>query len=248
MKNFLKLILVLVFILCLVGVISVLCLVSLVDPNRFKPLLVEQAKKYTQHEVRLEGDLSWKLFPEVAISVNHVAILDKSGLSSKPLLDIGHLDLALKLVPLLQGKLEIIGLDMKAVSAYFAAGAIHNATLHATNIRLNDYFPLTLHFDYLDKKNPTLTTEVAASAAAFFNTAQQVYLFRDLKGEVQLHQKKQKLKIKWRGKLKVDMAHDTLSASDLNCQLANLELKGSFAYLQAVKSTCDCGAFFNQQL
>lgn len=45
----------------------VLALVLLVNPNQFKPLIVEQAKQQTGLDLVIDGDISWKFFHLLAL-------------------------------------------------------------------------------------------------------------------------------------------------------------------------------------
>ncbi|MGR5542938.1 AsmA family protein, partial [Vibrio campbellii] len=49
-----------VIVVVLIG--AVVALVTLVNPNQFKPLIVEQVKKNTGYELVIDGDLSWEFF------------------------------------------------------------------------------------------------------------------------------------------------------------------------------------------
>ena len=48
-----------------VVIAAILALVLLVNPNQFKPLIVEQAQKHTGLELVIEGDISWQFFPSI---------------------------------------------------------------------------------------------------------------------------------------------------------------------------------------
>ncbi len=43
-------------------VIAIAALLLFVDPNQFKPLIVEQTKKQTGLDLVIEGDIGWRFF------------------------------------------------------------------------------------------------------------------------------------------------------------------------------------------
>ncbi len=54
----------------IVAIIAVvLALVLLVNPNQFKPLIVEQAKQQTGLDLVIEGDIDWQFFPSVGFTL-----------------------------------------------------------------------------------------------------------------------------------------------------------------------------------
>lgn len=48
---------------------ALLALVLLVNPNQFKPLIVEQAKKQTGLDLVIEGDIGWQFFPSIGFEL-----------------------------------------------------------------------------------------------------------------------------------------------------------------------------------
>ena len=48
---------------------ALLALVLLVNPNQFKPLIVDQAQKQTGLELVIEGDISWQFFPSIGFEL-----------------------------------------------------------------------------------------------------------------------------------------------------------------------------------
>ena len=45
------------------AVVAIAALVSLIDPNQFKPQLAEQVRKSTGRELVMEGEIGWRFWP-----------------------------------------------------------------------------------------------------------------------------------------------------------------------------------------
>ncbi len=52
--------------LALAAVVAIAALVSLIDPNQFKPQLAEQVRKSTGRELVIQGDIGWRFWPSLA--------------------------------------------------------------------------------------------------------------------------------------------------------------------------------------
>lgn len=64
-----KKLLLLVAVLLVVVLGAVAALVLFVNPNQFKPLIVEQTKKQTGLDLMIEGDIGWKFFLQLALKL-----------------------------------------------------------------------------------------------------------------------------------------------------------------------------------
>jgi len=66
-----KKLLLLVAVLLVVVLGAVAALVLFVNPNQFKPLIVEQTKKQTGLDLMIEGDIGWKFFPSIGFEIGN---------------------------------------------------------------------------------------------------------------------------------------------------------------------------------
>jgi len=90
-----------------VVVLAVLALILFVNPNQFKPLIVEQAKQQTGLELVIDGDISWQFFPAVGFSLGKTELRNPSGFSAQNMLSIEQVGLAIEVTPLLDKQLVI---------------------------------------------------------------------------------------------------------------------------------------------
>lgn len=93
--------------LALAAVVAIAALVSLVDPNQFKPQLAEQVRKSTGRELVMEGDIGWRFWPSLGLSLEKVQLRNPVGFAEPDLLRFAQGDASVALLPLLSHRLEI---------------------------------------------------------------------------------------------------------------------------------------------
>lgn len=99
-------------ILILAGVVT---FITFVNPNRFKPLIVEQVQKYTGRQFAMDGDLSWSLFPYLGIKVRHIRLANAPDFGSAPFAEIDGATLGVRILPLLHAQIESSGITLKGL-------------------------------------------------------------------------------------------------------------------------------------
>ncbi|WP_330541394.1 AsmA family protein [Aeromonas hydrophila] len=93
--------------LALAAVVAIAALVSLIDPNQFKPQLVEQVRKSTGRELVIQGDIGWRFWPSLGLSLEQVALRNPAGFAEPDLVRFTRGEASVGLLPLLSHKLEI---------------------------------------------------------------------------------------------------------------------------------------------
>ncbi|MBL0571526.1 AsmA family protein [Aeromonas hydrophila] len=93
--------------LALAAVVAIAALVSLIDPNQFKPQLVEQVRKSTGHELVIQGDIGWRFWPSLGLSLEQVALRNPAGFAEPDLVRFTRGEASVGLLPLLSHRLEI---------------------------------------------------------------------------------------------------------------------------------------------
>ncbi|WP_323945963.1 AsmA family protein [Aeromonas hydrophila] len=93
--------------LALAAVVAIAALVSLIDPNQFKPQLVEQVGKSTGRELVIQGDIGWRFWPSLGLSLEQVALRNPAGFAEPDLVRFTRGEASVGLLPLLSHKLEI---------------------------------------------------------------------------------------------------------------------------------------------
>ncbi|MGL6503004.1 AsmA family protein [Aeromonas caviae] len=93
--------------LALAAVVAIAALVSLIDPNQFKPQLVEQVRKSTGRELVIQGDIDWRFWPSLGLSLEKVALRNPAGFAEPDLVRFEQGEASVGLLPLLSHRLEI---------------------------------------------------------------------------------------------------------------------------------------------
>lgn len=103
-----KLLIILAAVLALILVVVPLLLLWLVDPNDYRDEIARRASDQLGREVSLQGPLSLKVFPRVAIEVSDVGVGNPQGFAqAPPLAQVGTATLSVGLWPLFRGELDI---------------------------------------------------------------------------------------------------------------------------------------------
>lgn len=120
MKKLIKIISLVLTLLVVVALGLVVYILTL-DPNQFRDdisgLMAEQGVDLT-----IDGDLSWKLYPELMLSMHEVSVATP-GIEGS----LQELQLQLKLWPLLQQRIEFIGLRLVQPQVVFDPAAMEQA-------------------------------------------------------------------------------------------------------------------------
>lgn len=102
-NKWLKKILIGILVLMTVLIVSVLALITLVNPNQYKPLVINQIRATTGANMTI-GNLRWKFFPQLGIKADDVSVQTNSGLNQIPLLHVNSGALFLQILPLFHGQ------------------------------------------------------------------------------------------------------------------------------------------------
>lgn len=116
MKKLLKWITIFLGIIVLLVILGVLSVTTFVNPNRFKPLITERLAQMTGHPITIEGDLSWTVFPNVGIKVNHVILQNPASFQEKIFAKINDATITVKLLPLFKHKVESSGITIDGMT------------------------------------------------------------------------------------------------------------------------------------
>ncbi|MDW6003492.1 AsmA family protein [Vibrio mangrovi] len=106
-----KLFLVIV-IICVVIAGGIATLVTLVDPNQFKPMIVEQTKKATGMDAVIGGDIRWQFFPSIGFQIGEVSLKNPAGFKRQDFLHVSHLSVDVAVMPLLDKELHIGSINL----------------------------------------------------------------------------------------------------------------------------------------
>ncbi|TNJ25898.1 AsmA family protein [Aeromonas sobria] len=89
------------------AVVAIAALVSLIDPNQFKPQLAEQVRNSTGRELVMTGAIDWRFWPSLGLSLEQVALRNPAGFAEPDLIRFEQGEASVALLPLLSHRLEI---------------------------------------------------------------------------------------------------------------------------------------------
>ena len=107
MKKLIKLIfglLVLVFILI---VAAAVILPMVIDPNDYKPQIIEAVKQQTGRDLVIEGDIGLSVFPKVGLNLGKTSLSNAAGFEGKAFASMDAVNIKVALMPLLDKKVEM---------------------------------------------------------------------------------------------------------------------------------------------
>lgn len=88
--------------------IAILALVVFVNPNQFKPLIIEQAKAQTGFDLTIDGDISWSFFPHLGFSIGKTQVLNPAtGFKQAQVVKFDEAALDISVLPLLEKRMNI---------------------------------------------------------------------------------------------------------------------------------------------
>lgn len=93
--------------LAVAAVVAIVALVSLIDPNQFKPQLAEQVRKSTGRELVMAGEMDWRFWPSLGLSLKQVALRNPAGFAEQDLVRFEQGEASVALLPLLSHRLDI---------------------------------------------------------------------------------------------------------------------------------------------
>ncbi len=105
----------LIILLVLLVVAAVVILPMVVDPNDYKPQIVQAAKEKLGRDLAIDQDLSLSVFPWLGIETGGVRVGNAPGFSEQPFAEIDQLGLKVKLMPLLSRQVEVDTLVVKGL-------------------------------------------------------------------------------------------------------------------------------------
>ncbi len=86
---------------------AILALTIFVNPNQFKPLIVEKVKQQTGLELVIDGNLSWQFFPSIGLELGRTELRNPQGFSQPNLFNVETVSVDVSVTPLLRKHLEI---------------------------------------------------------------------------------------------------------------------------------------------
>ncbi|MEH8219084.1 AsmA family protein [Aeromonas veronii] len=123
------------------ALLAIVTLISLIDPNQFKPQLAEQVRKSTGRELVMAGEIDWRFWPSLGLSLEKVALRNPAGFAEPDLVRFEQGEASVALLPLLSHRLEVgkvtlsgahLFIQTKADGSSNLSGLLKDATADAS--------------------------------------------------------------------------------------------------------------------
>ncbi|NOI66393.1 AsmA family protein [Vibrio sp. 99-8-1] len=150
-------------------VIAIAALLLFVDPNQFKPLIVEQTKKQTGLDLVIEGDIGWRFFPSVGLSLGQTELKNPQGFSNDNLLKISEIGVDVSVLPLFGQQLMIGNVALDGAEIYLETLKDGRSNLDALSNKSSETASST---NAAEPKVESAPVEAAKSTDTVANTQQ----------------------------------------------------------------------------
>ena len=109
-----------VIVAVLVAIIAaaLLCIRLFVDPNNFKDRIAAAVKQSTGRELKLDGDIKLSVFPWIALELGPASLGNPPGFGDQPFLSFAKAAVRVKLLRLLQKRLEIARVEVDGLDVH----------------------------------------------------------------------------------------------------------------------------------
>ena len=108
--------------LILLGGILAGVLLMTVDPNDFKPQIINAVRDNTGRELTISGDLGLEFFPYLSVSISDLELGNSEGFIG-PFMTLNGAHLKARLLPLLSSRLEVVAIDIEGLSLFLSRDA-----------------------------------------------------------------------------------------------------------------------------
>jgi len=119
--------------LCLAGLVGLIvvglaAVWLLFDPNDYKADIERLVEERTHRRLTLQGDLKLSVFPWLALQMGPAQLHERAGFGDQPFVSVENVRLSVKLLPLLQGRVEVgqVQLDGPSIRLITDESGRHN--------------------------------------------------------------------------------------------------------------------------
>jgi uncharacterized protein involved in outer membrane biogenesis len=116
----------------LVAVIAIAAFMMFMDPNKLKPVIINEVMKNTGYQLAIEGKLSWSFYPTLGVKVERMMLTDPH--QTVPFLELRDVSIATELTKLLRGRQQM-------------QGVLHIASMKLMNIQAENAY-VGLHWEH----------------------------------------------------------------------------------------------------
>lgn len=105
--KWIKKLLAVIVLLFIIAVLVVIGLMMFVDPNRLKPVIIEEVKKRSGYELQIDGPLAWSFYPRIGVKIEHMTL--RAPQEKTPSIDLRDVSMATDFPPVLRSSEKLNG-------------------------------------------------------------------------------------------------------------------------------------------
>lgn len=102
--------------IALIIVIGITLLITLVNPNRFKPMIISATNNATGRQLALDGNISWTIYPNLGLKIESISLSNPKEFQSTKFMQLNSANIAVELIPLLEHKIIFKALDINGLN------------------------------------------------------------------------------------------------------------------------------------
>jgi AsmA protein len=101
LKQLIKISLLSIATIIIVAAILLVSLITVVNPNRFKPVIIKAVYDSTGRILTLNGNISWEFYPNLGLKLHQVTLSNPNGFKTATMLKVDSVNVSVALLPLL---------------------------------------------------------------------------------------------------------------------------------------------------
>ncbi|MBP9742947.1 MAG: AsmA family protein [Burkholderiales bacterium] len=134
LRKIFKISIIIFFSIIIIIGIALIAMVTFVNPNNYKPLIIQMVEDDTGRKLSLAGNISWKLWPNIGLHIEKVSLSNPKGFKDTNLIAVNSVDLSVQLLPLFHHSVIINNLTINGANlALLKIGNSNNWTFSNKN-------------------------------------------------------------------------------------------------------------------
>lgn len=107
-------------------VVAITLLVTLVNPNQFKPMIISATDNATSRHLALDGNISWTIYPNLGLKIENISLSNPKEFQNTKFMQLKSANIAVELIPLLDHKVIFKALDIDGLNLSLIKKGNHN--------------------------------------------------------------------------------------------------------------------------
>ncbi|OQW93790.1 MAG: hypothetical protein BWK79_09330, partial [Beggiatoa sp. IS2] len=123
MKKWVKVLLSVISIVVVLTAAAILVIIFVINPNAYKPQIINLVKTETGRDLVMEGDIKLTFFPWLGFEIGSIHLSNAAGFQEPAFAKMAHAKTRIKVLPLFKQQLEIDTVQLEGVELYLTRHA-----------------------------------------------------------------------------------------------------------------------------